>query len=89
MNVIENDYGKMDIAIGAPGSRERLLIERPSLIERLNRLYDSDNHSVDEAVKLIRDSRISSSMEITTVLSLSRYGEVFLDEYQDDPIIRL
>jgi len=36
MNTVKNDYGQWVIAIGAPGSMERIKIERPAAIEWVN-----------------------------------------------------
>ena len=78
-NHVQNDRGEWVIAVGAPGSMERVRVERPSLIERLNNLYlQSDGccgRCVDEAIEMIRSEGIRSEMETRSLLSVSLYGE--------------
>lgn len=79
MNYVTDDYGRTVIAVGAPGSVERVKVERPKLIDRLNSLYfqayDSPGRAVDEAVDMIRANGIRSEMETANILKASHYGE--------------
>jgi len=79
MNYILNDYGVSVVAVGAPGSVERIKTERPKLIGRLNALYyqayESYGKAVDEAVEMIRAEGITSSLETRLLLNVSRYGD--------------
>ena len=78
MNHVTDDYGRTVIAVGAPGSVERVKVERPKLIDRLNSLYfqeyDSPGRSVDCAVEMIRDAGIRHELETASVLKASHYG---------------
>ena len=79
MNYTTNDYGQRVIAVGAPGSIERAKVERPKLVELLNRLYfnayESPGKAVDEAVEAIRAEGITDERETATILKASHYGE--------------
>lgn len=79
MNHVTNDYGKTVPAVGAPGSIERVKVERPKLIDQLNslyfRAYESPGRAVDEAVEMVRAAGIRSELEAMSVLKASHYGE--------------
>ena len=79
MNHVTNDYGQTVIAVGAPGSIERVKVERPKLIDQLNSLYfqayDSPGRAVDEAVEMMRADGIRSELETSSLLKSSHYGE--------------
>ena len=79
MNHAVDDYGRTVISVGAPGSIERVKVERPKLIDRLNSLYyqayESHGKAVDEAVEMIRAAGIRSELETASVLLASNYGE--------------
>ena len=78
MNTITNDHGQSVLAVGAPGSIERVKVEYPKLIARLNTLYheacDSPGRAVDEAVQMIRDAGITSYLETNSLLAASDYS---------------
>ena len=79
MNHVTDDYGRSVVAVGAPGGIERVKVERPKLIERLNSLYfqsyGSPGRAVDEAVDMIRAAGIRSELETVSLLKASHYGE--------------
>jgi len=79
MNHIINDKNESVIAIGAPGSFERVKVEFPALIEKLNNLYwacyECYGHSVDEAVEIIRTAGIKNPMETNNLLLASDYSQ--------------
>jgi hypothetical protein len=82
MNYTINDLGERVIAVGAPGSLERIKVERPKLIKQLNNLYvsscDCHGRDIDEAIQLIRDNGIEDYRETNAVLVASHYGEEHL-----------
>lgn len=77
MNYTVNDRGESVIAVGAPGSIERVKCERPQLIEELNKLYsesfDAYGRNVDRAIQMIRAAGIFSYLETNSVLTASDY----------------
>lgn len=77
-NSIKNDRGVFVCAVGAPGSIERVKLEYPDLIDRLNLLYyqsfDAYGRAVDKAIQLIRDAGIKSELETRSLLSASAYS---------------
>jgi hypothetical protein len=79
MDHIIDDYGRTAIAVGADGSIERVKVQRPRLIERLNSLYfqayECRGRAVDEAIQMIRADGISSEIETNAILMASHYGE--------------
>jgi len=79
MNHVIDDYGRIVVAVGAPGSIERAKVERPKLIDRLNSLYfqayDFPGRAVDCAVEMIRAAGIRSELETASILKASAYGE--------------
>ena len=79
MNHVTDDYGRIVVSVGAPGSIERVKVERPKLIDRLNSLYfqayNSPGRAVDCAVEMIRAAGIRSELETASVLKASHYGE--------------
>jgi hypothetical protein len=79
MNYVENDYGNMVIAVGAPGSLKRLEVQYPKLISELNDLYyesyDEHGRRVDLAVEMIRRTGIVSESETSFLLKTSKYGD--------------
>lgn len=74
MNKTRNDKGESVIAIGAPGSLERVKVEHPALIERLNALCNGEA-KVDEAINAIWQAGIRSEIETANLLLASHYGE--------------
>ena len=81
MNSIKNDKGEMVTAIGAPGSIERVKVKWPALIEKLNTIYkDALGHEyshvwfLNEAIEMIRNAGIKSSLETSSILSATLYG---------------
>jgi len=79
VNKVKNDYDQWVEAVGAPASIERVKVERPKLLERINSLYfqsyDSPGRAVDEAVQMIRDAGIRSELETRSLLSASAYSQ--------------
>lgn len=77
MNYVINDRGQPVIAVGAPGSVERVTVERPELLERLNKLriqaYGSPGHGLDAAIELIRAVGVRSEMETSALVQASNY----------------
>lgn len=78
MNYIPDDKGNMVLAIGAPGSIERVRVQYPDLIERCRRQETSP------AVALIRARGITSLLETANILTASGIRPVGDDNY---PII--
>lgn len=78
MNYTEDDYGRRVVAVGAPGSIERMRCERPQLIDRLNSLYwqahESPGRAVDEALALIRRAGVDNPLETNSILLASDYS---------------
>lgn len=74
MNYTTNDQGMAVIAIGAPGSIERIKVEYPALLERLNQLFNCEA-KIDEAIEVIRQAGIMSEMETSNLLAASHYGD--------------
>lgn len=78
MNKVKNDRGEWVTAVGAPGSLERVKVERPTLIERLDSLYwmshECHGKCVDEAIELIRANGIRSELETRSLLMASAYS---------------
>jgi hypothetical protein len=78
-NYVENDRGEMVVAVGAPGSLERVKVEWPSLIERLDNLwcnaqaYKSPGDRVDEALEMMLAAGITSPIEKCSLLEASLY----------------
>jgi hypothetical protein len=79
VNKVQNDFGQWVEAVGAPASIERVKVERPKLLDRINSLYfqsfDSPGRAVDEAVQMIRDAGIRSELETRSLLSASAYSQ--------------
>jgi len=79
MNHVVDDYGNTVIAVGAPGSIERVKVEYPKLIERLTSLYwqayESPGCAVDEAIEMIRAEGVTSELETVSLLKASQYGQ--------------
>lgn len=79
MNSIKNDLGQNVVSIGAPASIERVKIEYPKLISRLNSLYEqsygSYGRAVDLAISMIKDAGVKSELETASLLRASRYAE--------------
>lgn len=79
MNTIENDYGQVVIAVGAPGSQERVKAQYPKLINALISLYfqavseNSPGLAIDEAIQMIRDVGVRGRMETDNILSFTPY----------------
>lgn len=79
MNTIENDYGQVVIAVGAPGSQERVKAQYPKLINALISLYfqatseNSPGLAIDEAIQMIRDAGVRGRMETDNILSFTPY----------------
>lgn len=79
MNSIKNDFGQIVPAIGSPASVERVRVEYPKLIGRLNKVY-AESHStygrgVDVAIGIIRSSGIRSELETASLLKASDYNQ--------------
>lgn len=80
MNYITNDYGQSVFAVGAPGSVERMKVERPRLISRLNSLsFEARAEGyygmgVDLAIEMIRNADIESPLETMSILDASEYA---------------
>lgn len=74
MNSILNDYGQSVIAVGASASIERVKVEHPKLIERLNGLFNCQANIAD-AVQAIRDAGVRSELETNSLLLASHFGE--------------
>ncbi len=81
MNYIKNDFGVLVLSVGAPCSVERVKVEYPKLIYSINSLYwdavceSLPGHSVDIAVRMIRDAGISSPLETRSILQASAYSQ--------------
>ncbi len=79
MNQTKNDSGQWVDAVGAPASVERVKVEYPALIDRINSLYfqscGSPGRAVDEAVQMIRDAGIKGTLETRSVLLASAYSQ--------------
>ena len=79
MNSIKNDIGEIVTAMGAPGSVERVKVEYPSLIKKLNKIYVEAlayglyGRSIDKAIEVIRESGIKSPLETKNILSVTLY----------------
>lgn len=86
VNHITNDKGEDVIAVGAPGSFERIKAEHPKLIERLNYIYwsaradGSPGRRIDEAIKEIREAGIEDGRTTNLLLLASDYS---LDKERD------
>ena len=78
-NHLTNDRGQSVMAIGAPASVERVKVEFPALIDRLNSLYfqayESPGRAVDEAVGMIRAAGVTATLETRSILAASHYGD--------------
>lgn len=85
MNYVVNDLGKAVVAIGAPGSVQRVAVERPALIISLN-FYalcgfptkdgDFDPFPEEAAIELIKQHGITSALEIESILQNTYYRSV-------------
>jgi hypothetical protein len=79
VNKVKDDFGQWVEAVGAPASVERVKVERPKLLDRINNLYfqafDSPGRAVDEALRMIRDAGIRSELETRSLLSASAYSQ--------------
>ena len=71
-NYIKTDKGDMHIAIGASGSKARLAVERPKLIEELRKIhgYEVGTKVADD---LILNVGITSPMERRNLLEISGF----------------
>ena len=86
-NRIQNDKGEWVIACGADGSQARVECEWPALIERINAIHDQYaqdgltlevlQHIRHEAVAEIRKAGIRSTLEIGSVLAVSKYQDAY------------
>lgn len=78
MNHTQNDRGEDALAVGAPGSVERVKKERPELIGQLDQLYlgslDSPGRGIDQAVEMIRAAGIKNPLETNSILAASNYS---------------
>lgn len=76
-NYIQNDRGESVIAVGAPGSLERVKVQYPELIREIDNLYftlyDCPGKGVDAAIQHIRDNGIRNYMETDNILLASCY----------------
>ena len=79
MNKIQNDYGELVVAVGAPGSIARVKCERPGLIDSINRMYDDyygcPGRGIDDVIEAIRKAGIRSSLQTRSILAATRYAE--------------
>lgn len=73
MNHLRNDRGQMVIAVGAPGSEERLRAEYPMLIEGLVARKAKEGISAVAARLAIKRAGIQTMLEIQTLLTLLGY----------------
>jgi hypothetical protein len=62
-----------NIAIGAPGSIERVKVEYPKIIEELDSLYYQQALSSD-AIEYIRAKGIKSRLETNSLMEASMWG---------------
>ncbi len=76
VNHVKNDLGKVVIAIGAPGSEERVKVEYPNLISKINNIYFmTEGKRQDEAIELIRESGIRDRLTTTSLMNVSMFGQ--------------
>lgn len=68
MNYVVNDRGDLVIAIGAPASIERMVVERPALIQQVNNLSNAAL-----ALTLIKASGIACRLETESILMASKH----------------
>ncbi len=77
VNHTRNDRGQYPIAVGAPGSVERVKVEHPTLIEALDAIFcesfDAPGRRIDLAVEEIRKAGITSSHYTLALLEASLY----------------
>ena len=86
MNTTLDDNGQTRLAIGAPGSLERVKVEHCALIERLSAMH---NATLDrsEAIAEIRHAGITSPLKTESLLMASGYGSPrgqFLEAYREE-----
>jgi hypothetical protein len=94
VNYVKNDKGETVIAIGAPGSIERVKVEYPGLIEDINEFLS--NTKKDEAfpeasnkgnreivLEMIKESGITTPLETSSVLEASNFYTYFKKEAQE------
>ena len=79
---IIDDYGRTVIAIGAPGSRARVRVQYPKLIERISSLhlqnYSYGSYVADDMVTAMIDAGIESKLEAESLV------EVVLEKLSPD-----
>lgn len=68
MNYVVNDRGDLVPAIGAPASIERMVVERPALIQKVNTM-----ENVALALTLIKASGVSCTLEAESILMASKH----------------
>lgn len=68
MNYVLNDRDELVVAIGAPASIERMVVERPALIQLVN-----SQANVALALTLIKSSGITCQLEIESILMASKH----------------
>ena len=75
-NHVKNDFGKDVQAIGAPGSEDRVKVEYPNLISKINNIYFmTEGKRQDEAIELIRESGIRDRLTTTSLMNVSMFGQ--------------
>ena len=95
VNYVKNDKGESVIAIGAPGSIERVKVEYPGLIEDINNYLETINTDdvfpeatakgdKDIILQLIRESGVRTPLETESVLQASNFYNVFKKSAQAD-----
>lgn len=72
MNYLHNDRGQRVIAVGAPGSRERVKCEYPQLIEELQALR-LRGKSAEAALRHIRKAGVRGMVEYESLLLEAGY----------------
>jgi hypothetical protein len=80
VNYTTDDLGRSVIAVGAPGSVERMRCERPALIERMNAIracsYDCrQSKAIDVALDEARAAGVRSGLETRSIILASDYAE--------------
>lgn len=72
MNHLFNDRGQRVIAVGAPGSRERVKCEYPALIEELTALR-ARGKGTESAIRMIRRAGARGMLEYESLLAEAGY----------------
>lgn len=84
-NHVTSDRGETVIAVGAPGSIERVKVEWPALIEKVAQLYEASadlpGRGLNQATEMIQSAGVDvGSLTMLSILEVAGYRQQKADE---------